>query len=361
MTGLVVSGLQKNYPGRPPVAALRGIDLRVDTGSFTAVLGPSGSGKTTLLRALAGMERPDAGSITLNERLLAGPGCMVPPERRAIGLVPQEGALFPHLNVADNVAFGLRGLPRAQRLERVRELLALVDLVGFERRRAHQLSGGQQQRVALARALAPRPEVVLLDEPFSALDTNLRTQVRAEVAATLAATGTTAVLVTHDQTEALTMADQVAVMRDGRIVQVGSPSEVYRYPVDRWAAGFVGDAVMLAGRLASSGLVTCSLGTLPVVSRGPEGAVGSAVVACFRPEQIRRVSVGAGDRGTRALVTEVIFQGPDGVVALEVGAASFNARWPALDLPEPGEAVHVEVIGEVNAYPASPVVLSGDV
>ncbi|MEO6627350.1 MAG: ABC transporter ATP-binding protein [Aquihabitans sp.] len=361
MTGLVVSGLQKNYPGRPPVAALRGVDLRVDTGSFTAVLGPSGSGKTTLLRALAGMERPDAGSITLNERTLAGPGCMVAPERRAIGLVPQEGALFPHLDVADNVAFGLRGLPRAQRLERVGELLALVDLAGFERRRAHQLSGGQQQRVALARALAPRPEVVLLDEPFSALDTNLRAQVRSEVAATLAATGTTAVLVTHDQTEALTMADQVAVMRDGRIVQVGSPSEVYRYPVDQWVASFVGDAVMLPGRLASPGMLTCSLGTLPVAPRHIQGAAGSTVVACFRPEQIRRVPAGADHRGPHAVVTEVTFRGPDAVVAVVVDGSSFNARWPALDLPKPGERVHIEVVGEVNAYAAGPVALSGDV
>ena len=356
---LEVRGLHRTFPGRPPTRALRGTDLTVVEGTITAVLGPSGSGKTTLLRTLAGMERPDAGSIELRGRVLVGPGTFVPPERRAIGLVPQEGALFPHLDVADNVAFGLRGRPRGERRARVAELLELVDLAGFEHRRAHELSGGQQQRVALARALAPDPDVVLLDEPFSALDTNLRAQVRAEVAATLQATGTTAVLVTHDQTEAMTMSDQLAVMRDGRIVQVGSPADVYRNPVDTWVADFVGDAVLLRGQMVNGQTVDCALGRLalgPATDGSPNLAGFETVTVFCRPEQIRPVSSDriSSDRvpsATRAEVRAVRFQGPDALVDLAVGDATVTARWSLIDLPQPGETVAIEVAGDVLTFP----------
>ena len=182
MSRLQVTGLDRTFAGRVPVRALAGVTVAVESGRLLAVLGPSGCGKTTLLRTVAGMDRPDAGTVQLGERILEGPGVHVTPEHRAIGLVPQEGALFPHLDVARNIAFGLHRLPRAERAARVERLLHLVDLAGLGRRRPHQLSGGQQQRVALARALAPDPDLVLLDEPFSALDTGLRALIRAEVA-----------------------------------------------------------------------------------------------------------------------------------------------------------------------------------
>ena len=214
MRQLTVSGLYKAF-GTHPV--LTGLDLDVPAGSFTAILGPSGSGKTTLLRLLAGFERADAGSIAIGDRVVDGPGTsQIPPERRQLGYVPQEGALFPHLTVAANVGFGL---PARRRAARTAELLEAVGLAGMGGRYPHQLSGGQQQRVALARALAIRPEVVLLDEPFASLDAHLRASVRADVLEICRAAGTTAILVTHDQDEALSMADRIAVLRDGRIVQ----------------------------------------------------------------------------------------------------------------------------------------------
>ncbi len=326
MSRIELAGVTRTYRGRPPVEALRGADLVVEDGSFVAVLGPSGCGKTTLLRAIAGLERADGGTIALAARVLDGPGVHVPPEARRIGLVPQEGALFPHLDVAANVAFGLAGLPKAERASRVAELLELIGLPGYERRRPHELSGGQQQRVALARALAPDPVAVLLDEPFSALDASLRTDLRDQVGATLRAAGTTTVLVTHDQTEALTMADVVAVMRDGRIVQVGPPAEVYRHPTDLWVARFLGEVVVLPG--------------------GPAGRV----LAC-RPEQLRPAAPDAP--GARpALVTDVRFAGPDAMVGLDLEGAAVRARWPSTELPAAGDQVHVAVTGDLLDLPA---------
>jgi iron(III) transport system ATP-binding protein len=322
------SGLVLTYPGRPPVPALRGADLVVEQGTLAAVLGPSGCGKTTLLRCLAGLERSDAGTIALGERVVAGPGAWVAPEQRRIGLVPQEGALFPHLDVAGNLGFGLRGRPRAERRARVDELLELIGLAGYGDRRPSELSGGQQQRVALARALAPEPVAVLLDEPFSALDAGLRGSLRDEVRTTLARAGTTSVLVTHDQTEALTMADVVAVMREGVIVQVGPPDEVYHRPVDLWVARFLGDVVSLPG--------------------APPGRVR----AC-RPEQLQRAEPHA-DGAFAATVTSVRFGGPDALVDLQVGTDLTTARWPSTHLPEIGDAVTVAVAGPVLDLPADP-------
>jgi len=242
MADLTVRGVRKSYG---PVRALDGLDLDVPAGALTAVLGPSGCGKTTLLRCVAGFERVDAGEILVGTRLVAGPRLHAAPERRRVAVVPQEGALFPHLSVAGNVAYGLS---RAQRRAgRVEEVLALVGLAGYGDRMPHELSGGQQQRVAVARALAPRPPLVLLDEPFSALDASLRAEVRHDVREALRADGATAVLVTHDQGEAMSEADQVAVMRAGRIVQAGSPGEIYGDPADAWVADFVGAAVLLSG------------------------------------------------------------------------------------------------------------------
>jgi iron(III) transport system ATP-binding protein len=367
---LQVTDLDRTFAGRPPVRALAGVTVAVESGQLLAVLGPSGCGKTTLLRAVAGMDRPDAGLVQLGDRVLTGPGVHVAPEHRAVGLVPQEGALFPHLDVARNIAFGLHRLPRAQRTERVARLLDLVDLAGMGRRRPHQLSGGQQQRVALARALAPQPDLVLLDEPFSALDTGLRASLRAEVAATLRAAGTTSVLVTHDQVEAMTMADTLAVMRAGEIVQVGPPHELYRRPVDAWTAGFLGDAVLLPGRRVDDGHVETVLGRLPLATDA-RPATDAEPLVFLRPEQVlprpdqtepSHRPDGAERTGADALVVQVTFLGPDATVDLDVAGTRVAARWPSSLLPAVGDRIRVAVAGPVLAYPpepAGPVVGSG--
>src|SRR5580700_4251198 len=292
MRQLAVTGLHKAF-GTHPV--LTGVDLDVPAGSLTAILGPSGSGKTTLLRLLAGFEHADAGTITIGERIVDGPGSAhVPPERRKIGYVPQEGALFPHLTVAANVGFGLP--PRQRRGGRTEELLEAVGLAGLGGRYPHQLSGGQQQRVALARALAVQPAVVLMDEPFAALDANLRASVRADVQQIFRDAGTTALLVTHDQDEALAIADRIAVLRDGRIAQCSAPLELYLQPVDADVAKFVGDANLLDG-IRHDDVVDTVLGRLPVQSSDagpsqPRGAGsgglagGCPVTVLIRPEHI---------------------------------------------------------------------------
>src|SRR5215472_564511 len=255
MRHVTVTGLDKAFGAHP---VLSGLDLEVPAGSLTAILGPSGCGKTTLLRLLAGFERADAGTICIGGVLVDGPGVHLPPERRRIGYVPQEGSLFPHLTVAANIGFGLPA--RQRRGPATAELLEAVGLAG---RYPHQLSGGQQQRVALARALAIGPKIVLLDEPFASLDAHLRASVRADVQGLLAKTGITGILVTHDQDEALSTADRVAVLRDGRIAQSDAPQDLYDRPADAGIARFIGDANLLDGVL-EAGTVETILGRLPV-------------------------------------------------------------------------------------------------
>ena len=230
-----------------PTTALDGASLTVGAGEFVALLGPSGCGKTTALRVAAGFERPDSGQVEIDGAAVAGHGAFVAPERRAVGMVFQDYALFPHLDVAANVGFGL---PRRERAGRARDLLALVGLEGMGERSPGELSGGQQQRVALARALAPNPKLVLLDEPWSAIDALLREEMREELARVLRAQGVTVVLVTHDREEAFTLADRIALMREGRVVQCGTPEELYFRPADRWAARFVGASNMVPAELA---------------------------------------------------------------------------------------------------------------
>lgn len=230
-----------------PTTALDDASLTVAPGEFVALLGPSGCGKTTALRVAAGFERPDSGRVEIDGAAMADNGVFVAPERRAVGMVFQDYALFPHLDVAANVGFGL---PRRDRPERVRELLEVVGLGGLGRRSPGELSGGQQQRVALARALAPTPKLVLLDEPWSAIDALLREEMREELARVLRAQGVTVVLVTHDREEAFTLADRIALMREGRVVQCGTPEELYFRPADRWAARFVGASNMVPADLA---------------------------------------------------------------------------------------------------------------
>ncbi|MGA3151071.1 MAG: ABC transporter ATP-binding protein [Streptosporangiaceae bacterium] len=277
MTQLAVTGVHKAFGDHP---VLTGVDLDVPAGSLTAILGPSGSGKTTLLRVLAGFEHADSGTVRIGATVADGPGAFVPPERRRIGYVPQEGSLFPHLNVAANVSFGLPA--RERRGPGTEALLESVGLAGLGRRYPHQLSGGQQQRVALARALAIQPTVVLLDEPFASLDAHLRASVRADVREIFRASGATAVLVTHDQDEALSMADRVAVLRDGRIAQCAAPQELYACPADADVARFIGDANLIDG-ICDGGGVDTMFGRLPlepaVPSPGP-------VTVLVRPEQL---------------------------------------------------------------------------
>ena len=273
MTHLAVAGLDKRFGAHQ---VLTGLDLDVPTGSLTAILGPSGSGKTTLLRVLAGFEHADAGTVRIGSAVADGPGVFLPPERRRIGYVPQEGSLFPHLTVGANVAFGLnrRKWGRERRSKRCADLLEAVGLGGLDRRYPHQLSGGQQQRVALARALAIAPEVVLLDEPFASLDANLRASVRADVQQLLKESGTTSVLVTHDQDEALSIADRVAVLRDGAIAQYAAPQELYSCPVDAEMARFIGEANLIPGTLNGSSVQTL-LGRLAVTGADPAAGNGA--------------------------------------------------------------------------------------
>ena len=329
-----VEGLAKAFAG---TAAVDGASLRVAHGAIVALVGPSGSGKTTLLRLIAGFELPDAGSVRIGGRVVAGAGAWMEPEQRRVGMVFQHGALFPHLTVSANVGFG------AARAERAAECLALVDLAERGSAYPHELSGGERQRVALARALAADPEVVLLDEPFAALDATLRQRLREEVMEILRAAGTSALLVTHDQSEALSLADTVAVMRAGAIEQTGSPQEVYERPGSRWVAEFLGDVVVLPGT-AAAGKVDCALGTF---SAGAE--LDGDVDIVIRPE-----SVGVGYRpghgeGTGAIVRQRTFYGHDQMLHLELEDGS-RVRSRRLGFPawHPGDHVRVWLDGPAS-------------
>ncbi len=351
MSALTVLDVTRSY-GRTPV--LTGIDLHVPAGTTTALLGPSGCGKTTLLRIIAGFDDPDTGTVELGGRVVAGDGRGVPAHRRGIGFVPQEGGLFPHLSVAANVAFGL---PRRQRRDRgrVAELLALVGLdAALADRSPHQLSGGQQQRVALARALAPAPSLVLLDEPFSSLDASLREETRRAVVEALAATGATAVLVTHDQAEALSTAAQVAVLRGGRLVQLADPRTLYRSPRDLDVATFVGEAVVLAAEVRA-GRAHTEVGVLEL----ERGTADGPVRVLLRPEQLRLTD--PAPELPVARVRTVDFFGHDARVGLELASGrAVSARLEGRDLPEVGDAVGIAVRGGALPFPAEGAVPAPD-
>ena len=287
--------------------ALHGFDLSLRPGTLLALLGPSGCGKTTALRVMAGFETPTDGDVWVGDRRVAGSGEWVPPEKRRIGMVFQDWALFPHLDVWHNIAFGLDGDP-----DRVSDVIEMMDLRGFERRMPHELSGGQQQRVALARALAPSPEVILLDEPFSNLDATLRASVRAEVAQVLHEVKATAIFVTHDQEEALAMADEIAVMVQGRILQVGTPHEVYGAPSSRHVASLVGEANFLRASVYGHRAST-ALGVIPA----PGVPDGDAEVL-VRPEAIKLVYDELGD----GHIVRTEFYGHDQLVTAQLGDGS---------------------------------------
>ena len=340
MTALTIHGVRKAF-GTHPV--LDSVDLTVGVGDLTAVLGASGCGKTTLLRLVAGFAAPDAGTIRLGDDIVAGDGAFVPAQRRRVGYVPQEGALFPHLDVAANIVFGL---PRAQRREqrRVDELLELVGLDRAVRHRApHQLSGGQQQRVALARALAPRPTLLLLDEPFSSLDAALRTETRDAVVNALRATRASALLVTHDQGEAMSVADCIAIMRDGRIVQADAPAAVYGQPVDAETARSVGEANVLAAQVRN-GLAHTSIGPIPLRQLRRDGPTRILV----RPEQVRIFPTDGTGAVSPARVDRVHFYGHDCMVALTVLATDelVLARITGGTSPTLGTTVDLQLAGD---------------
>ncbi|SMC04622.1 ABC transporter ATP-binding protein [Rubrobacter radiotolerans] len=284
-----LEGVERSYG---PLRAVDGLSLTVERGEVMALLGPSGCGKTTTLRLIAGFERPDSGEISVSGETVAAPGRFVPPEKRRIGMVFQDYALFPHVNVAKNVAYGLRANGKKAR-GRVEEVLSLARLDGLGERMPHELSGGQQQRVALARALAPEPEVLLLDEPFSNLDAALRVKVRREMREILAEAGATTVFVTHDQEEALSLADRVAVMFDGRAAQVGDPESLYHAPATREVAAFVGEANFLPASVGE-GVARCALGEFPA-----EGLAEGEGEVMVRPEDLSLVE---GDGGSPATV-----------------------------------------------------------
>jgi iron(III) transport system ATP-binding protein len=350
VASLEISGLVKGYGNKP---VLTGVDLQVNAGTITAILGPSGSGKTTLLRVICGFERAQAGSIAIDGEVVDDSRRFVPPERRRIGYVPQEGNLFPHLTVAGNIRFGLRRNEESRR--RVGELLNMIGLADRARSYPHQLSGGQQQRVALARALAIRPRLVLLDEPFASLDATLRASVRHEVSRILREAEATALLVTHDQDEALSMSDHVAVIREGAIAQLDTPRGLYANPVDADLARFVGEVNLIPGSFSGE-QVTTDLGTLQLHPSTQHPSDAREATVLVRPEQIL---VTAADR-TDDAVCEVVdheFYGHDAIVRVRI-ARDPKGRVVVVRVRggvdwTPGSLVHLQVDGPVLAWAAT--------
>ena len=354
-TVLSIQGLCKEFASRAQrVVALDRVALDVADGEFVTVLGPSGSGKTTLLRCIAGFEAPDSGVISLAGRTLDAPGApRVRSHDRGIGIVPQEGALFPHLSVAGNIGFGLTELGRSPRRRRVSDLLDLIGMPGLEDRRPHQLSGGQQQRVALARALAPEPELILLDEPFSALDAKLRVELRDEVVELIRQVGATGMLVTHDQTEALSLADQLVVMRDGRVVAAGEPREIYDHPPDLETGRFLGTGSVVPGTVVrgDDGVhVDTPLGLLAVVNwHGHEGRCQ----VLMRPEHVTVES--AADASTSAasgVVLGTSYFGAEAqhLVRLDDSGLELTVRTPGHHRLRRGDRVHLATTRPVCTY-----------
>jgi iron(III) transport system ATP-binding protein len=344
-TMIRLRGVSKNFSA---IKVVRDLDLELTKGKILALLGPSGCGKTTTLRLLAGFESPDAGEIEIAGRPVAGRGASLAPEKRRVGMVFQDYALFSHLTVAKNVAYGLKGIFGGKKREaRVAEVLGLARLDGLEGRMPHELSGGQQQRVALARALAPEPAVVLLDEPFSNLDAALRAQMRSEMREILKAAGATAVFVTHDQAEALSFADEVAVMFDGRIVQLAPPEVLYHWPATRAVAEFVGEANFVPGT-AEGGRLWCALGEVPACGE----CIGN-VEAMLRPECLHlRVPTNGEDDGVGATVIAREFYGHDQLVKLRLDSGpvlcSRLGGGPGFKI---GERVLVETRGTAVVFP----------
>jgi iron(III) transport system ATP-binding protein len=345
MTALTVRALKKSFGA---TRVLKGVDLDVKASSLVAILGPSGCGKTTLLRLIAGFDKADSGSIRFGNNVIYDQDTFVRAQHRRVGYVAQEGALFPHLDIAHNITFGLPRPGRSQG-DRVAELLELVGLDhAMATRFPHQLSGGQQQRVALARALAPNPQLVVLDEPFASLDAGLRESTGRAVMEALRASDATAILVTHDQNEALSLADQVAVMRDGSVLQVDTPRNVYKRPVDSSIAEFVGAAILVPATVKDA-VASTELGNLPVAGAVPEGAV----TALIRPEQVQLVPIMSTTAAHVATVCEVSYYGHDAAVRLQLDGSglSITARVLGEEAPELQTKVDIKIDGPVLTFP----------
>ncbi|MBF9036742.1 ATP-binding cassette domain-containing protein [Rhodobacterales bacterium HKCCE2091] len=327
---------------------LREVSLEVAAGEVLCLLGPSGCGKSTTLRVIAGIERQSAGRVEIDGRRVSDAGLHLPPERRGVGLIFQDFALFPHLSVADNVAFGLTG-PRAETRTRVDALLERVHLAGYGDKAPHMLSGGEQQRVALARALAPRPRVMLMDEPFSGLDNRLRDGIRDETLQLLKEEGTAVLLVTHEPDEAMRMADQIALMRDGRIVQQGAPYNIYNAPADRAAAAFFSDINVLRGTVRGA-LTDTAFGQF----LAPGHSDGTEVEIIFRPQHVK-IDFDRGGKGpnptpqdgtpARGVVERARFMGHESLVEfrMDFNGEVLKATVPAVFLPRPGTALWLTV------------------
>ncbi len=335
---LEVMHLGRSFTGR---AVVEDVSLAVAPGQVTCLLGPSGCGKSTTLRMIAGVERADTGVVRIDGRVVAGQGVHLPPEQRSVGLMFQDFALFPHLTVAENVGFGLR-IDKAEKARRVGELMEKVDLSGFGAKHPHQLSGGEQQRVALARALAPKPRVMLMDEPFSGLDNRLRDGIRDRTLELLKEEGTGVLLVTHEPDEAMRMADEIALMRAGRIVQRGAPYNVYNAPVDKAAAAFFSDINVIRG-ISRGALTDTPFGAFLT----PGHADGAAVDIVIRPQHLRidfdRAGKGPNPTpldGTpaRGTVLRSRYLGRESLVdfAMDFEGARLTASVPGVFLPKPG-------------------------
>lgn len=348
-SGVRVEGVTKTFDGITRVLA--GVDVDVESAATLALLGPSGCGKTTLLRIVAGLERPDGGTVHVGDQLLSGPKTLVSPEHRRVGMVFQDWALFPHLSVARNVGFGLER-PQRRSSPRIDEALALVGLSGMGERMPSTLSGGQQQRVALARAIAPRPSVLLLDEPFSNLDASLRSQVRTEIHQLLVELGITTIFVTHDQDEAFVLGDRVAVMHEGRVVQLGPPAELYQRPATRWLADFVGDANFVTGSAGGDHAGT-PLGRVRLRS-----AAEGPVDVLIRPEEIALAGVAESggadsDVGLLGEVELVEFVGHDTTYVVRAGELRLHVRRASMPVASRGDRVRLRWAGEATTcFPA---------
>ena len=342
---LRISHIAKRFDG---VAVVDDVSLDVMPGQVTCLLGPSGCGKSTTLRMIAGVETPDAGEISVDGRVICGEGTEVPPEQRSIGLMFQDFALFPHLSVAQNVAFGLT-LDRASSRRRVEDLLATVGMGRHIDRYPHELSGGEQQRVALARALAPRPKVMLMDEPFSGLDDRLRDDIRDETLDVLKAEGTAVLLVTHEPGEAMRMADEIALMRDGRIVQRGAPYNIYNTPVDRKAAAFFSDINVIRGEVHGA-LTDTPFGQF----LAPGVPDGTPVDICIRPQHLK-IDFDRAGRGpnptpmegtpARGIVQRARFMGSESLVEfrMDYDGTILRAQIPSVFLPKPGTPLWIMI------------------
>jgi iron(III) transport system ATP-binding protein len=336
---LSLNSIHKSIAGQK---ILKDLSLQVKEHELVAVLGSSGSGKTTLLRLISGFDSPESGEIEILGSKVFGKNIFVPAEKRRVGFVPQDAALFPHLSVAGNIEFSLSDITAAERQKRVQELLALVDMVGFEERLPHQLSGGQRHRVALARALAPNPDLILLDEPFSSLDAELRARLREDVKKVLLTTGTTAILVTHDQEEALSIATRVAILREGTIAQIGLPKDIYQAPTDVEMATFLGDSVIIEGTV-KNGKIDTQLGQLSPLNQVTEGAKGRVAI---RPENFY---LQPNPKGDGEVVGRTYF-GHDALIEVKLPSLVIQARANGPFAPEMGMRVTVWVRGQVNFY-----------